>query len=62
MTEITYHHVEEFPGWEKAPDFLGAMIADYKPKCLLEIGSGANPTLDADTNSEEGIALHHVGF
>jgi len=46
MTEITYHHVREFPGWEKAPDFLDTMIADYKPKCLLEIGSGANPTLD----------------
>ena len=49
MTEITYHHVQEFPDWEKAPDFLDGMIADYKPSCLLEIGSGANPTLDADT-------------
>lgn len=49
MTEISYHHVEDFPGWEKAPDFLGGLIAEYQPKCLLEIGSGANPTLDEVT-------------
>jgi hypothetical protein len=49
MTEISYHHVREFPGWAKAPDFLHTLMADYKPKVLLEIGSGANPTLDAET-------------
>jgi SAM-dependent methyltransferase len=53
MREITYHHVREFPGWEKAPDFLRTLIRDYKPKVLLEIGSGAKPTLDVETARKE---------
>jgi len=48
MTKITYHHVREFPGWTKAPDFLRKLIAEYEPRVLLEIGSGANPTLEIE--------------
>jgi SAM-dependent methyltransferase len=74
MTEISYHHVREFPGWAKAPDFLRTLIGDYQPKILLEIGSGANPTLDLDaaqkrrlryitSDSSEGeLAKAPVGF
>jgi len=55
MTEISYQHVREFPGWAQAPDFLRQLIADYKPRVLLEIGSGANPTLDVETARKAGL-------
>src|SRR3974377_928663 len=74
MTEISYHHVREFPGWQKAPDFLRTLIANYQPRILLEIGSGANPTLDLEAaqksrlryitsdSSEAELAKAPVGF
>jgi SAM-dependent methyltransferase len=55
MTEISYHHVQEFPGWAKAPDLIRTLIADYNPRVLLEIGSGANPTLDLETARKAGL-------
>jgi hypothetical protein len=55
MTKISYHHVQEFPGWAKARDFLSTLIADYNPRVLLEIGSGANPTLDVETARKTGL-------
>src|SRR5262245_1559461 len=55
MAEISYHHVREFPGWAKAQAFLRALIADYHPRVLLEIGSGANPTLDVETARQAGL-------
>jgi len=55
MTEISYHHVREFPGWAKAPDFLRTLIGDYQPRILLEIGSGANPTLDLEAAQKSGL-------
>jgi SAM-dependent methyltransferase len=58
MTKISYHHVREFPGWAKAPDLLLQLIGEYEPKILLEIGSGANPTLDAETARRFG--LHYI--
>jgi hypothetical protein len=55
MTEISYHHVRDFPGWVKAPDFLRTLIGDYQPRILLEIGSGANPTLDLEAAQNSGL-------
>jgi len=42
---ITYEHYGEFPGWTAAPRFLSAVIERESCTSVLEIGSGANPTL-----------------
>lgn len=52
---IKYQHTSAFPGWQKAPDLLINLIQTYAPKKLLEIGSGANPTLSPEKVSELGI-------
>jgi SAM-dependent methyltransferase len=45
---ISYDHYATFPGWTKAPEFLASII-DRESSCsVLEIGSGANPTLAPD--------------
>ena len=41
--------------WCKANEFLRQNIEKYKPKTILEIGSGANPTLESCQLSEYGI-------
>jgi hypothetical protein len=41
---VRFRVVEEFPGWEMAPELLQQMIERFHPKTILEIGSGANPT------------------
>ena len=43
--KISYAHYGEFPGWTRAPQFLSSLIACEASASLLEIGSGANPTL-----------------
>jgi SAM-dependent methyltransferase len=43
--KIAYDHYREFPGWTRAPDFLAELVARERPASVLEIGSGANPTL-----------------
>jgi hypothetical protein len=43
--QVRYHLVDEFPGWALAGSFLTDMIDRHKPGLILEIGSGANPTL-----------------
>lgn len=54
-SKVTYRHVSEFPGWEQAPDFLRALIHHNHPQKILEIGSGANPTLSAEEVTTLGI-------
>lgn len=46
--KIDYKNVKEFPGWDLAPEFLRNIISQYDVKNILEIGSGANPTLTLD--------------
>jgi SAM-dependent methyltransferase len=43
--KIAYEHYLRFPGWTQAPEFLSALIGREGSTSLLEIGSGANPTL-----------------
>ncbi|MDR6299796.1 class I SAM-dependent methyltransferase [Mesonia maritima] len=52
---IEFRNKKAFPGWELAPQFLSNLITSYKIKNVLEIGSGANPTLDAETILSLGI-------
>jgi SAM-dependent methyltransferase len=42
---VSYAHASEFPGWSKAEPFLIDIVRNHKPRRILEIGSGANPTL-----------------
>jgi SAM-dependent methyltransferase len=46
--KIIYKNVKDFPGWDQAGEFLQKLIRQYNAQKLLEIGSGANPTLTAD--------------
>lgn len=39
----------DFPGWGKMPLFIKEIIISYNLKKILEIGSGANPTIDVST-------------
>jgi SAM-dependent methyltransferase len=43
---IQYRPLSEFPGWALGPAFLASLVDTYHPRVILEIGSGANPTLD----------------
>jgi SAM-dependent methyltransferase len=43
--KVSYAHYREFPGWTAAPRFLSAVIERESSTSVLEIGSGANPTL-----------------
>tara|TARA_R110002072_G_scaffold235697_6_gene393390 strand:+ start:8487 stop:9212 length:726 start_codon:yes stop_codon:yes gene_type:complete len=52
---IKYRHTSEFPGWDKAPEMLLQLIKTYNPRMVLEIGSGANPTLNPEIVSNLGI-------
>ena len=42
---VGYHHYRDFPGWGGATSFLSALIERESAQAVLEIGSGANPTL-----------------
>jgi SAM-dependent methyltransferase len=42
---VLYDHYRAFPGWTAAPQFLSAVIERESSTSVLEIGSGANPTL-----------------
>jgi len=45
---IDYGHISEFPGWAESGPFLDDLVHRYRPRLILEIGSGANPTLAQD--------------
>jgi SAM-dependent methyltransferase len=49
---LPYH---EFPGWWRAPDLLEGMIEKFGANTVLEIGSGANPTLKATVVAAFGL-------
>ena len=52
---VSYHLVSDFPGWDKAPDWILNIIRSQCSKAVLEVGSGANPTLSADVVSALNI-------
>jgi SAM-dependent methyltransferase len=53
---VSFQPVEEFPGWSGAPELFESLLSRYGSKCILEIGSGANPTLAAEFVREHGLA------
>ena len=52
---ITYEHYEQFPGWNAAPRFLSSVIERESCTSVLEIGSGANPTLSPADLEDRGV-------
>lgn len=53
--KIMYKNVKDFPGWDLADDFLKELINQYRPTNVLEIGSGATPTLKLDFIKAQNI-------
>jgi SAM-dependent methyltransferase len=43
---VSFAPFTDFLGWERGTDFLTNLIDEYGCKRILEIGSGANPTLE----------------
>jgi 2-polyprenyl-3-methyl-5-hydroxy-6-metoxy-1,4-benzoquinol methylase len=43
---VGYQSVSEFPGWDRAREWVLGVIQKFGVKRILEVGSGANPTLD----------------
>jgi 2-polyprenyl-3-methyl-5-hydroxy-6-metoxy-1,4-benzoquinol methylase len=53
---IGFHSVYQFPGWEnRAPGWIIDIIQRFNCKDVLEIGSGANPTLPVETIRSLGL-------
>ncbi len=46
VQRVTFHTVDEFEGWAAAPAAVKTILAEHKPRHILEVGSGANPTLE----------------
>ena len=44
--------IEEFPGWDRAPKFLGDLILASGARTVADIGGGANPMLPAEFVAE----------
>lgn len=42
---IGFEYWEQFRGWQEAPGYLKSLLAEYGCSHILEVGSGANPTL-----------------
>jgi SAM-dependent methyltransferase len=54
--DIQYKSSDHFAGWEKAPEFIRSLLTDHNCKRILELGSGANPTLSPDFVKEKGLS------
>jgi SAM-dependent methyltransferase len=52
---IAYGTYEDFPGWDGAAAFFGSLIERNGSKSILEIGSGANPTLSPEYVRSQGV-------
>src|SRR5205085_2378416 len=53
---VSYGLVGEFEGWGGAPVLFQSLIEKYSARCILEIGSGANPTLLPEYVRSKGLA------
>jgi SAM-dependent methyltransferase len=54
--DIQYESSDHFAGWEKAPNFIQSLLTKYNCNRILEIGSGANPTLSPEFVRREGLS------
>src|SRR6266481_7468307 len=54
--DIQYESSDHFAGWEKAPNFIQSLLPKYNCNRILELGSGANPTLSPDFVKREELS------
>lgn len=54
QTQIGFGTVDQFAGWDAAPAAVRGLIGEFGRRSILELGSGANPTLDAALVEREG--------
>jgi 2-polyprenyl-3-methyl-5-hydroxy-6-metoxy-1,4-benzoquinol methylase len=52
---VSFESADKFPGWGGAPDLFKSLFAEHASKCILEIGSGANPTLASEFVRDNGL-------
>jgi 2-polyprenyl-3-methyl-5-hydroxy-6-metoxy-1,4-benzoquinol methylase len=52
----SYQPLSLFPGWGQATTFLESLIEEFGCKRVLEVGSGANPTLSPAYARSRGIS------
>lgn len=52
----SYDVLEKFEGWDGASALFTALIEEYRAQRVLEIGSGANPTLAPEYVRAKGLA------
>ena len=55
MANVLYRTVEFFAGWKESTRFFQNLIDEYNAKSILEIGSGANPTLSLNYVIEKNL-------
>jgi 2-polyprenyl-3-methyl-5-hydroxy-6-metoxy-1,4-benzoquinol methylase len=55
---VRFDSVYDFPGWDRAQQWITDIIQRFGSADVLEVGSGANPTLD--TNSVSSRALRYT--
>jgi SAM-dependent methyltransferase len=56
--KIAFHPLDAFEGWALAPKAFGELIERFGSKKILEVGSGAGPTMSTDFVRKHG--LHYV--
>ncbi len=44
-SNVRFSTVDNFAGWELAPEAVKKLLTEFHPRQILEIGAGANPTL-----------------
>lgn len=57
--KISFDRLEDFPGWISSTNhksYFESFFNQHAPKAVLEIGSGANPTLTPEYVNENGIS------
>jgi SAM-dependent methyltransferase len=53
---LYYDLVENFPGWNLAQDYFKSLLLEYNCRRILEVGSGANPTLPPSFVRTSGLS------
>jgi SAM-dependent methyltransferase len=53
---VSYDTVERFPGFTLSEEYFKSLIVEHACRRILEIGSGANPTLSSQFVSASGLS------
>lgn len=53
---VSYDSVGNFSGWDKAQEYFASLLVGHNCRRVLEVGSGANPTLPPAFVQEAGLS------